>query len=97
MNAKPLLPLSIAVLVLLPVVTAATGGQKPEAGFTSLFNGKDLSGWTYGRRANGAENKSGNGYQVENGVLFSTKGDGGSLYTEKEYGDFIFRCAVTLT
>ena len=59
--------------------------QAPEQGFTQLFNGKDLTGWVYGSRANGAENKTGKGYQVENGVLFTTKEDGGNLYTEKEY------------
>jgi hypothetical protein len=97
MNSHPLLPLSIAALALLPVAAAATAGQKPEAGFTSLFNGKDLSGWTYGRRANGAENKNGSGYRIENGVLFSTKEDGGNLYTEKEYADFVFRFEFKLS
>jgi hypothetical protein len=88
---RSFLSLSIAAFALLPVVAAATGGQKPEAGFTSLFNGKDLTGWTYGRRPTGVENKSGKGYQIENGVLFSTKEDGGNLYTEKEYADFVLR------
>ena len=56
------------------VPALALGGQPPvEQGFTSLFNGKDLTGWIYGKRANGAENKSGKGYQVENGAIFSTK------------------------
>ena len=71
--------------------------QAVETGFTQLFNGKDLTGWVYGRRANGAENKSGSGYQVADDVLFSTKDDGGNLYTEKEYGDFIFRFDFKLT
>ena len=68
-----------------------------EQGFTQLFNGKDLTGWVYGRRANGAENKSGKGYQVADGVLFTTKEDGGNLYTEKEYADFVLRFDVKLT
>jgi hypothetical protein len=71
--------------------------QAPERGFTQLFNGKDLTGWVYGKRANGAENKTGKGYQVENGVLFTTKEDGGNLYTEKEYADFVLRFDVRLT
>jgi hypothetical protein len=71
--------------------------QAQEQGFTTLFNGKDLTGWVYGRRAGGAENKSGKGYQVENGVLFTTKEDGGNLYTEKEYSDFVFRFEFKLT
>lgn len=67
-----------------------------EKGFTRLFNGTDLTGWVYGRRG-GAENRSGKGYQVENGVLYSTKEDGGNLYTEKEYSDFVFRFEFRLT
>ena len=75
-------------LLLLAAVSLSLGAQ--DEGFTTLFNGKDLTGWKYGKRGAG-ENKSGQGYQVENGVLFCTKGDGGNLYTEKEYGNFIFR------
>jgi hypothetical protein len=77
--------------------TAAGIPQGPEPGFTSLFNGKDFTGWVYGRRANGAENRSGKGYQIENGVIFSTKEDGGNLYTEKEYADFVLRFDFKLT
>ncbi|MGH8636473.1 MAG: 3-keto-disaccharide hydrolase [Burkholderiales bacterium] len=78
-------------------VGAAVPAQQAEPGFTALFNGKDLTGWAYGRRANGIENRNGKGYQVENGVLFSTKEDGGNLYTEKEYADFVLRFDVRLT
>jgi hypothetical protein len=74
----------------------ATGPQAQEQGFTPLFNGKDLTGWVYGTR-NGAPNKSGKGYQIENGVLFTTKEDGGNLFTEKEYSDFVLRFEVKLT
>jgi hypothetical protein len=68
------------------------GAQVPagEEGFKSLFNGKNLDGWVYGRRS-GEENKKGRGYQVENGILFCTKDDGGNLYTSEEYSDFAFR------
>lgn len=67
-----------------------------EQGFTPLFNGKDLTGWVYGRRGD-AENKTGKGYQVENGVLVATREDGGNLFTEKEYADFILRFEFKLT
>ncbi len=80
----------------LAVTTIAMVAQAPEPGFTPLFNGKDLTGWVYGTRK-GAPNKSGKGYQVENGVLFTTKEDGGNLFTEKEYADFILRFEVKLT
>jgi hypothetical protein len=67
-----------------------------ERGFTPLFNGKDLTGWVYGTRGT-AENRTGKGYQVENGVLFTTKEDGGNLFTEKEYADFVLRFEFRLT
>jgi hypothetical protein len=56
---------------------------------------KDLTGWVYGRRAR--REQTGNGYQIENGVIFSTKADGGNLYTAKEYADFVFRFDFRLT
>ncbi len=69
-----------------------------EKGFTKLFNGKDLTGWMYGT-VKGKENKQGAGYQVdhERGVLFTTETDGGNLYTEKEYDNFVFRFDFKLT
>lgn len=72
-----------------------------EEGFTPLFNGKDLTGWVYGKAKNKdgteRENKAGKGYQVRDGVLFCTKGDGGNLYSEKEYGDFHLKFDFKLT
>jgi hypothetical protein len=50
----------------------------------------------YGTRK-GVENKSGKGYQIENGMLYSTKEDGGNLFTAKEYADFVFRFDFRLT
>jgi hypothetical protein len=85
-----------AAFALLVPLAAVQRQEKAEEGFTSLFNGKDLSGWVYGSR-NGKENKSGKGYQVENGLLFTTETDGGNLFTEKEYDDFAFRFEFRLT
>jgi hypothetical protein len=82
--------------LLLTMSLANAQETKVEEGFTSLFNGKDLTGWQYGRKGNG-ENKSGEGYRVENGAIYSTAKDGGNLYTEKEYGDFVFRFEFKLT
>ncbi len=96
MRLRHVLQVSALALAIMPLHTNAAG-QADEKGFTTLFNGKDLTGWVYGRRANGTENKSGQGYQVENGVLYSTKDDGGNLYTEKEYADFVFRFDFKLT
>lgn len=70
--------------------TAFAIAEDKEEGFVSLLNGKDLTGWRYGKRGE-EENKSGKGYQVEDKILFCTKEDGGNLFTEKEYSDFTFR------
>ena len=91
-----LLTISLASAALAPAAALAVA-QKSEPGFTSIFNGKDLTGWVYGRRANGQENKSGRGYQVENGVIYSTREDGGNLFTEREYSDFVLRFEFKLT
>jgi hypothetical protein len=37
------------------------------------------------------EQKSGAGYQVDNGVVYCTAKDGGMLFTEKDYGDFVLK------
>ncbi|HEY7120322.1 MAG TPA: DUF1080 domain-containing protein [Tepidisphaeraceae bacterium] len=74
---------------------------KVEEGFTSLFNGKDLTGWVYGKAKgkDGTEhdNKMGKGYQVKDGVIYCTPKDAGNFYTEKEYANFILRFEFKLT
>ncbi len=78
-----------AVLLLLAVPLAtlpaarADDKDEPPAGYQSLFNGKDLTGWTV--------NEGGkiDRWGAEDGTLFTTgKAGGGWLMTEKEYGDF---------
>jgi hypothetical protein len=88
----------ITTAALMAMLTLASAqDQKVEEGYTSLFNGKDLTGWKYGGKA-GKENKSGAGYQVaEGGIIYCTVADGGNLYTEKEYADFSFKFEFKLT
>jgi len=88
--------LAVVTIMLIPMAPTSAVPQSPDAGFTLLFNGKDLTGWVYGRRG-GRENRTGQGYQVQNGILFTTREDGGNLYTEKEYSDFVFRFDFRLT
>jgi HEAT repeat protein len=59
----------------------------PEADFTPLFNGRDLSGWIGDTK----------GYVVENGVIAALPDGTGNLYTEQEYADFDFRFEFRLT
>ena len=55
-----------------------------EAGFTSLFDGQTLNGWTL-------VGKHGDGYGATNGVLYCARDGRGNLFTEQEYEDFILR------
>lgn len=90
-----LIQLSLAVVLAFALVSRAED-KKPEEGFIPLFNGKDLAGWRYGG-TDEKPNKSGQGYQVENAAIYCTAKDGGNLYTEKEYGDFVFRFEFKLS
>ncbi|OAI54109.1 hypothetical protein AYO44_15420 [Planctomycetaceae bacterium SCGC AG-212-F19] len=54
---------------------------KLEADFTSLFNGKDLSGW---------EIMNNGKFEAKDGVIYLNKG-GGWLRSEKQYKDFDLR------
>lgn len=56
---------------------------KSEEGFVSLFNGKDMTGWVGNTKGYYADGKG-------NMVCDPTK-QGGNVYTEKEYANFIFR------
>lgn len=57
-----------------------------EAGFKSLFNGKDLTGWT-----GATEN-----YEVVGGSLRCKPGSGGNLLTDDEYDNFVVRLECKL-
>ncbi len=76
---------SLALLALLLTATAAVTAQD---GFVTLFNGKDLSGWKIPAGDNGH-------WKVVDGVIdydaeSEAAGDK-SLWSEKEYGDFVLR------
>ncbi|WP_416868082.1 MAG: DUF1080 domain-containing protein [Imperialibacter sp.] len=63
--------------------------EEKKDGYMLLFNGKDLSGWIGNKQD----------YVAENGTIAvkTDAGGSGNLYTEKEYGDFIFRFEFKLT
>ncbi len=60
-----------------------------ESGFTPLFDGKTLDGWTliHGK---------GNGYGVTNGMIYCARGGGGNLFTKKEFANFVLRLEFKL-
>jgi hypothetical protein len=55
-------------------------------GFQSIFNGKDLSGWT------GAVDQ----YEVKDGAIGCQPHKGGTLHTKAEYSDFVARIEYRL-
>jgi hypothetical protein len=79
-------------LLLAGVVSCSSGASsapaQAEPGFTTLFNGKDLTGWKI-------PEGDGGHWKVVNGVIdydamSEAKGEK-HLFTEKEYGDFVFK------
>jgi hypothetical protein len=71
---------------------AAPTPAPAETGFVPLFNDRDFTGWEYSNPTWIAW-KNDNG--LINGVNRGTRaGAGGSIYSQKEYADFHFRCEV---
>ncbi len=58
----------------------------PEEGFVPLFDGRSLAGWQ-GRTEE---------YEAADGLLVCKKGAHGSLYTDRQYSDFILRLEYRL-
>lgn len=61
-------------------------GDDAADGFTSVFNGKDLSGW-----AGALDN-----YEVRDGAIICKPDHGGVLHTEESYSDFVVRLEFKL-
>jgi hypothetical protein len=90
------------VLVAIPLLgwtarRTAADDFKPEKGFHSLFNGKDLTGWKEGKDGkkalDGKKEAFGGRFQVKNGVIVANEGKGiQDIYTVKNYDkDFHLR------
>lgn len=75
--------------LLIVIVAVASRAEAPPAGFESLFNGKDLSGWKVPEGDNGH-------WKVANGVIdydarSESKLSDKSLWSNKSYKDFVLR------
>jgi len=70
-----------------PAGPAPAAAAVSEEGFTPLFNGKDLTGWTGDTK----------GYRAEDGAIVVSPEASGNLYTEREFRDFNFRFEFKLT
>lgn len=79
---------SLMMAVMTAMGAASLSAQEAEEGYESLFNGKDLTGWV---RNGGTAN-----YSVEDGAIVGVcdpkSGSNTFLCTEKEFGNFIFKC-----
>jgi hypothetical protein len=70
-----------------PTGTPPASAQAPaDAGFVAIFNGRDLDGWT------GAVD----GYEVKDGAIVCKPGQGGTLFTTRQYRNFIVRLEFKL-
>ena len=69
-----------------PAAPAAPAPVPAEPGFTSLFDGTSLAGWTGDTK----------GYGVEDGAITCLK-DGTNLYTKREYANFVLRFRFRLS
>ncbi|MCC6421109.1 MAG: DUF1080 domain-containing protein [Gemmataceae bacterium] len=72
------------------LVLASPGGAgdefKVEPGYTSLFNGKDLTGWRSGKTPLDGKTETANKkWQVIDGAIVIHGGGGGDLYTVKNF------------
>ena len=61
-------------------------GDDNKQGFDSIFNGKDLAGWT------GATDN----YEVRDAAIVCKPGKGGVLFTDQDYDDFVVRLEFKL-
>ncbi len=78
----------MGLLLFSALLTGSLVAQEP--GFTSLFNGKNLDGWTL-------VGGHGPGYVVKDGIIECPADGGGNLYTEKEYGNFVLKLEYRLS
>jgi len=81
---------TLSLLVAVSLIAGAVWSAEPEPELESIFNGKDLTGWTAGKKEN-------IWWSVKDGVLVGQsdpKRKGSVLQTEKEYTDLIVEMEV---
>jgi hypothetical protein len=79
----------LAVVVFLSCVSSHAEDKAPPEGFTSLFDGRDLTGWKVPKGDNGH-------WKVKDGVIdydarSESKNKDRSLWSEKSFEDFVLR------
>ena len=88
MRSKRGFALTLVPLLCVAATVPASAQAPPPPGFTSLFNGRDLSGWEVPAGDNGH-------WKVVDGVIdydaMSEATGDKALWTQKEYADFVLR------
>ena len=85
---------TLFALPLLLVFPRLEARADKDEGFTPLFDGKSLKGWTVSAKSghsNASKNTTGGRWVVEGGAIIGsqdTPGNGGILLTDKQYGNF---------
>lgn len=77
----------LAGAALLGLVVAVVRAADDD-GFTSLFNGKDLSGWKAIIAGKGDADKT---FKVDDGVIIVSGNPAGYFYTDKSYKNYVLR------
>jgi hypothetical protein len=87
MNAPRLTAAALAVLAAAALTGRAADDFKPEEGYTSLFNGKDLTGWRYGKKPlEGQTTTPDKRFEVKDGIIIANVGRGiKDLYTVENF------------
>ena len=77
------------IVIVCSMMLLSTVSIMAEEGFTSIFNGKDFTGWVGNT----------NGYEIKDGVMSCLigRGKGGNVFHEKEYSSFVLRFEFKLT
>ena len=73
--------------LLLSLALISTSSFAADEGFTSIFNGKDFTGW-----AGPIDN-----YEIKDGAITCKAGKGGTIYFNEELTDFVVRLEVKLS
>ncbi|MBL8826690.1 MAG: DUF1080 domain-containing protein [Planctomycetaceae bacterium] len=72
-----------------PLAAQELSAEEKSAGFVSLFNGKDFTGWRFVSK--GEDAKEAPNWLVKDGVIHLTGGGSPHLASDKEYGNFEMR------